>query len=117
MMPPIICQHCASEIPTGFKFCGNCGQRLDAMVSEGHVVEEAHEWFAPLIGRDTELCELIERWGTGREGETWIEIRGERGIGKTRLVREAAKRIHGRRLLAVIARPGTKHRPFGMARQ
>ncbi len=116
-MTPTICPHCASEIPPGFKFCGSCGQRLDAIVDKGHPVYIQHEWLAPLIGRDAELCELVERWGIARGGEPWIEICGERGIGKTRLVTEAAKRLDGKRLLTVIAEPGTQHRPFGMARQ
>ena len=80
-------------------------------------MREGNELFAPLIGRDAELRELLERWGSARGGEPGIEICGERGIGKTRLVKEAAKRSEGMRLLAVLARPGTKHRPFGMARQ
>jgi predicted ATPase len=113
----MICPHCASQIPVGFQFCGSCGQRLDAVARHEDLIGYGNELLVPLIGRDAELRELMERWESARGGEPGIEICGQRGVGKTRLVKEAAKRIEGKRPLAVVARPGTRHRPFGMVRQ
>ena len=63
-----------------------------------------------VIGRDAEVRNLEEHLGTARGGEPWVEVRGGRGIGKTRLVQEAAKRTKGRRLLVVVAGSGTPYR-------
>ncbi|MBI3989789.1 MAG: AAA family ATPase, partial [candidate division NC10 bacterium] len=71
---------------------------------------------ARIVGRDTELHELVERLQAARYGDRWIEIRGEMGIGKTRLVEEAASRIEGIRLLMIVATSDTSRRPFGLAR-
>ena len=44
---------------------------------------------APLIGRDAELGRLREAFATGRAGRARVVVvRGEAGIGKTRLVHE-----------------------------
>ena len=114
VISPMICTKCASEIPSGFKFCGNCGQKLDAMVQ---TPPRPAQWLTPFVGRDAELRQLVERWGTAHGGELWVEVRGEAGVGKTRLVQEVAKRLEGRRLLTVIAKWGTQYRPFGMVRR
>lgn len=69
------------------------------------------------VGREAELAALLARWRAAREGERWIEIRGEIGMGKTRLVEEAARRLAGPRLLRVVATPDTSRRTFGLARR
>ena len=110
----MICTKCASKIPSGFQFCGNCGQKLDAVVQ---TPPRPEQWVAPFVGRDAELRQLVERLGTAHGGELWVEVRGDVGVGKTRLVQEAAKHLEGRQLLTVIARWGTQYRPFGMVRR
>ncbi|HEV8307790.1 MAG TPA: adenylate/guanylate cyclase domain-containing protein [Methylomirabilota bacterium] len=74
-----------------------------------------------LAGREAELAALTARWraAAGREGASarWIEIRGEMGIGKTRLVEEATRRLTDVRLVAVVATPEARRRPFGLARR
>jgi class 3 adenylate cyclase/predicted ATPase len=71
-----------------------------------------------VIGRDAELAELVAQWQAARGGgERWLEIRGEMGIGKTRLVEEAALRLGGVRLVAVVATPDVSRRPFGLVRR
>ncbi|HEV8674892.1 MAG TPA: adenylate/guanylate cyclase domain-containing protein [Methylomirabilota bacterium] len=71
-----------------------------------------------LVGRDAELATLVRHWDTARRGgERWVEIRGEMGIGKTRLVEEGAYRVGGARLLPVVATPEVRRRPFGLARR
>ena len=43
---------------------------------------------APFVGREHELGLLLERWATAREGEGQVvELSGEAGIGKSRIVR------------------------------
>jgi class 3 adenylate cyclase/predicted ATPase len=68
------------------------------------------------VGREAELRELLARWGTASRERQWIEIQGDIGLGKTRLVQEAVKRMSGRQVLAVVAPPHTRRRPFGLAR-
>ena len=73
---------------------------------------------APIVGRDAELDDLVDRWRSARgNGERWIEVRGPMGVGKTRLVEEAAAMIEGMDLLWVVARPPTKRRPFALVRR
>lgn len=49
---------------------------------------------APLIGRETELEVLLQRWEEARRGRGQVVfMTGEVGIGKSRLVRELASRI------------------------
>src|SRR5438034_5727199 len=116
-MSQVICPKCTTKVPVSSNFCSHCGWKLDAGVQDIQAPRGPDRLSAPLVGRDTELSELVERWRTARGGEPWVEVRGEMGIGKTRLVKEAAKQIEGRRLLTVVASSGTKHRPFGMARR
>lgn len=54
---------------------------------------------SPLVGREDELAFLLECWQAGQGG--WVLIRGEAGVGKTRLVEEFARRLHwqGHRVL------------------
>ncbi len=68
------------------------------------------------VGREAELRELLARWGTASRDRQWIEIQGDIGLGKTRLVQEAVKRMSGRQVLAIVAPPHTRRRPFGLVR-
>ncbi len=72
---------------------------------------------APLVGRDRELDVLVARWREACRGRGWVEVRGEIGIGKTRLVDEAGRRIEESRLLAVAGTPNASRRPFGLVRR
>src|SRR6185436_8118905 len=50
----------------------------------------------PFIGRPRELARLVELWESAREGTSrQVLIRGEAGIGKTRLVDELAATVRG----------------------
>nr|MBI3614025.1 tetratricopeptide repeat protein [Nitrospirota bacterium] len=70
----------------------------------------------PLVGREAELQGLLARWQSATGKGRWIEIRGEAGLGKTRLVQEAERRIAGKRLITVNVTPDLSHHPFGVAR-
>jgi DNA-binding SARP family transcriptional activator len=48
----------------------------------------------PLVGRDAELREL-DRWWTAADGERALLLCGESGIGKSRLLVEEARLVHG----------------------
>jgi class 3 adenylate cyclase/tetratricopeptide (TPR) repeat protein len=68
----------------------------------------------PLLGRATELRRLLMMWESAVGQSAWIEIRGETGLGKTELIREAEKRIRGKRLLTIEVTPEAGRRPFGL---
>ncbi|SCL73496.1 LuxR C-terminal-related transcriptional regulator [Micromonospora peucetia] len=54
---------------------------------------------SPLTGRDEELADAVRAlWGPAAPG---LLIAGPAGVGKTRLAREAATRVRGRRILSV----------------
>jgi class 3 adenylate cyclase len=51
---------------------------------------------APLVGREAELAEILERWGRALAGETEIVgLVGEPGIGKSRLIYELRGALAG----------------------
>jgi adenylate cyclase len=68
------------------------------------------------VGREAELNELLARWGSASKDKRWLEIQGDIGVGKTRLVQEAVKRMGERQVLAIVAPPHTRRRPFGLVR-
>jgi len=48
----------------------------------------------PLVGRAPELRQLLDRWEQAREGQgAFVLVRGEAGIGKSRLIQELRERI------------------------
>ncbi len=70
----------------------------------------------PLVGREEALQTLLARWQQAASQSRWIELRAETGVGKTRLVQEAERRIVGRRLITVNVTADTARRPFGLVR-
>lgn len=58
------------------------------------VVPEANALTIPLFGRHAEHAWLAERWELARRGESRLAlIRGEAGVGKTRLVEEIGRSV------------------------
>jgi len=74
------------------------------------------EFLTPFVGRQSELGRLLEWWQLQAQPSS-IEIFGPTGIGKTRLVNEAASRITGTQLLVVTATDNVCRRPFGLIRR
>jgi class 3 adenylate cyclase/tetratricopeptide (TPR) repeat protein len=74
--------------------------------------ERAHE--LPLVGRDAELSILAEALDAARHGETrLVEIVGEPGIGKSRLLEELRERAAGFQQLAARGEPYATSTPYG----
>jgi DNA-binding SARP family transcriptional activator len=60
----------------------------------------------PLVGRDEELNQLLCAWHTASHGVAHMAlIRGEAGIGKTRLTEEVTRRVQRRGIVAVSPMP------------
>jgi TOMM system kinase/cyclase fusion protein len=50
--------------------------------------------FTPLVGRESEVALLLERWAQSQEGRGQVVLlRGEAGIGKSRLVEALSERV------------------------
>ena len=65
--------------------------RLDAVGTDG---------LAPFVGREAEMEALLERWSEAEAGQgSAVLIRGEAGVGKSRLVRAFAERLENRAFL------------------
>ncbi len=71
---------------------------------------------APLVGRSTELTQLLDAWGRcHREGRAAVGVvEGDAGIGKTRLVEEvvARARLDGAAVAVVRAVEADLHEPW-----
>jgi class 3 adenylate cyclase/tetratricopeptide (TPR) repeat protein len=70
---------------------------LGASRAESRFEAATHRGLTPIVGRETELSGLMDRWrhvratGTGRT----ILLRGEAGIGKSRMISALRERLHG----------------------
>jgi len=60
----------------------------------------------PFAGRDREYERLVSLWESGAEadGATVVLVTGEPGVGKTRLVSEAAREVHDRGAVVLAGR-------------
>ncbi|GIW12434.1 MAG: hypothetical protein KatS3mg061_3491 [Dehalococcoidia bacterium] len=74
---------------------------------------------AGLVGRTTELATLRTAWEQAARGRTTIlELRGEAGIGKSRLVRELLAEVGNQaRLVSIQSSPYDQATAFGLARR
>lgn len=72
------------------------------------------EFCIPFVGREAELDRLVKLLGTARERKYWIEIIGESGIGKTRLVLETAKQAQETKLLPVVVPTYARSQSFSL---
>ena len=94
--------------------------------AEGRFEARQTAGLTPLVGRDEEIALLLRRWQQVKDGEGHVVLlSGEPGIGKSRLVREAARAAQGRAprtpALPVLAPPhdqpaASDHRAAGARR-
>ncbi|MBX3246950.1 MAG: protein kinase [Myxococcales bacterium] len=112
------CPACGTENPTNMRFCGACGTRLTGeLVSLSPTPTPAStpipkpsfhpplSTSRPFLGRQVELARLDSLRAEANARFQWIRLEGEIGVGKTRLLREAAERFSGLGDLVVGAAP------------
>lgn len=122
-----ICPACTARNPSRFKFCPECGERLDGLLAEtpgGSVVlpadprTETFRWAPPqpalfplpLVGRDAALA-AAETFLAGAGAATTLLIAAPLGAGSTRLVEELANRVGNGGTTVIVAGPD----PSGLA--
>src|SRR5262249_37348599 len=75
--------------------------RLDAVGATG---------LTPLVGRDSEVALLLERWAQSQDGAGQvILLRGEAGIGKSRLVEVLRERVLSAGATRIVFRSSPYH--------
>lgn len=108
-MPPCVttvrCPHCGGFAPAGTKFCVECGAPVSAAIDDiDHVASRTSSQLA-LVGRDNALVALLDPLQARAQAITGTLIRGEEGIGKTRLVREFMERAQRRGHVVIHVEP------------
>jgi serine/threonine protein kinase len=106
------CGACGGFAPAGTKFCVECGAPVSGALLTSPVESERQQSLAPqissqltLVGRDKPLVSLLDSLQTPSSTVTGILIRGEAGVGKTRLIREFAGRAERRGHVVVHVEP------------
>ncbi|MBX3269486.1 MAG: protein kinase [Sandaracinaceae bacterium] len=100
-----ICPSCQTKNPPDQRFCGTCGVRLSSAEITVPPALRATEpagpratslvpgpMHSPLVGRQAELDRLLELRDRAHTRAVWVDLIGEPGIGKTRLLSELAER-------------------------
>jgi hypothetical protein len=99
------CAGCGELNPAGMRFCGACGARLPSQLgpppatparSARRSVYPVLLDQRPLVGRAAELARLVETCDRATGRTLWLRIDGEPGVGKSRLVQEAARLLSER---------------------
>ncbi|MBK6808987.1 MAG: protein kinase [Sandaracinaceae bacterium] len=108
------CAGCGELNPAGMRFCGACGARLPSQLGPPPATPARTSRRSvypvlldqrPLVGRAAELARLVETCDRATGRTLWLRIDGEPGVGKSRLVQEAA-RVLSERGDVVIATGG-----------
>lgn len=98
----ITCAHCGTRNPSTQKFCGGCGARLVDRLSlppslkSGPPSERRSlvpQVTTVLVGREQELERIVQMRDRSSGEAMWIRLLGEAGVGKSRLMTEAATRL------------------------
>lgn len=106
------CSSCGASNATTVRFCGQCGARLTGLMtlpptsmSPPMGVSLAPVQRRSMVGRAAELEQLSKSRSAARERPLWMQILGEPGAGKTRLLSEFALLASGLGDQVVIAGP------------
>src|SRR5690606_9321265 len=105
------CDSCGVDNPTGMRFCGGCGAPLGvcAPLSEPARARRSDRYSSrpadarPMVGRKELLQRIAEAREAALRGAVWLELTGEPGVGRTRLLEESAQRFADRGDLVVGA--------------
>lgn len=107
------CPACGGFAPPGTKFCVECGAPVSTAVrgpdSRRSAIAPQISSQLSLVGRDTALVALLDPLQQRVRSLRSVLVRGEEGIGKTRLVQEFASRAQrrGHRMVLVDPDPWT----------
>jgi RNA polymerase subunit RPABC4/transcription elongation factor Spt4 len=89
-----VCPTCSTLVPSGQKFCGECGARVHRPTSERAaapaLLGRSHTPLLPLplVDRETDLAWLAARRDEVGSSLLGVRLVGEIGVGKTRLAHE-----------------------------
>ena len=72
------------------------------------------QYFTPFVGRGDEVQHLINLMKHSKRNKRWIEICGEQGVGKTRIVREAAQRTKNVKIFPILVTSNINAQLFGL---
>ena len=72
------------------------------------------QYSTPFVGRGDEVRHLVNLMHHSRTNKRWIEICGEQGVGKTRIVREAAQRTKNVRIIPILVTSNISAELFGL---
>ena len=114
------CPACGARNPSNMRFCGSCGTRIpeeSKRPSSPTPKKPIRSFYpptddqGPIVGRDTE-CDRLDGIRQEAAGKfVHVQIVGEHGVGKTRLMHEAAGRFAEAGDLVVAAGPLPLHAP------
>lgn len=85
-------------------------------VEESHA-DDAVDGLSPFIGREAYIGTLTAFLSDGAAEGAWLDVRGAIGIGKTRTVETAARRVPEAILVRLPSRPAATHRPYAIVRR
>jgi hypothetical protein len=103
------CPSCRMKIPLASNFCGECGITLREPKEDAPLLLQSrravknigfeavpNEAYVKFVGRNSEVETLIKIYDRVKSGSGQaVELVGEAGVGKTRLVYEFRKMIYG----------------------
>jgi serine/threonine protein kinase len=97
------CPACGATNPAASRFCGTCGSRLTGRVEVPRSVRSlSRSSFTPdvggrrpLVGREEDVARVDALRLEHARRPLWVQVHGEAGFGKTRLLEELAERYQG----------------------
>src|SRR6516162_3508063 len=88
------CQDLGSHALKGLSAPLQVYRILEESVAQSRLEVAEASGFTPLVGRESEVSLLLERWEQSQEGRGQVVLlRGEAGIGKSRLVEVLRERV------------------------